>query len=92
MAVDINPLYNPYVRYRGGRTLVEPANAKPFVDRTKDFPYKIVKGDLCYRLFINMVSLGEVSGRIPRIISILRSIDWFYGEYLPHHDFAFMVG
>ena len=51
MAVDINPLYNPYVRYRGGRTLVEPANAKPYVDRSKDFPYKIVKGDLCYRLF-----------------------------------------
>ena len=51
MAVDINPLYNPYVRYRGSRTLVEPANAKPYVDRSKDFPYKIVKGDLCYRLF-----------------------------------------
>ena len=51
MAVDINPLYNPYVRYRGGRTLVEPVNAKPYVDRSKDFPYKIVKGDLCYRLF-----------------------------------------
>ena len=51
MAVDINPLYNPYVRQRNGRTLVEPANAQPYVDRTKDFPYKIVKGDLCYRLF-----------------------------------------
>lgn len=51
MAIDINPLYNPYVRHRGGRTLVEPANAQAYVDRTKDFPYKIVKGDLCYRLF-----------------------------------------
>ena len=51
MAVDINPLYNPYVRQRGGRTLVEPTTAKPYVDRAKEFPYKIVKGDLCYRLF-----------------------------------------
>ena len=51
MAIDINPLYNPYVRHRGGRTLVEPTNAQAYVDRTKDFPYKIVKGDLCYRLF-----------------------------------------
>lgn len=51
MAIDINPLYNPYVRQCNGRTIVEPANAKPYVDRTKDFPYKIVKGDLCYRLF-----------------------------------------
>lgn len=52
MAIDINPRYNPYVRQRGGRTLVEPANGKDYVDRTKDFPYKIEKGDLCYRLFI----------------------------------------
>lgn len=51
MAIDINPRYNPYVRQRGGRTLVEPANGKEYVDRTKDFPYKIEKGDLCYRLF-----------------------------------------
>ena len=51
MAIDINPLYNPYVRQRGGRTLVEPSNAQPYADRLKDFPYKIVKGDLCYRLF-----------------------------------------
>ena len=51
MAIDINPLYNPYVRQRNGRTVVEPTNAEAYVDRTKDFPYKIVKGDLCYRLF-----------------------------------------
>ena len=51
MAIDINPLYNPYVRQHNGRTVVEPTNAEAYVDRTKDFPYKIVKGDLCYRLF-----------------------------------------
>ena len=51
MAVDINPLYNPLVRQRGDRVRVFPASAAPYIDRTKDFPYKIEKGDLCYRLF-----------------------------------------
>lgn len=51
MAIDINPLYNPFVRQRGGHTLVSPANAQPYVDRSKDYPYKVEKGDLCYRLF-----------------------------------------
>ena len=51
MAIDINPRYNPYVRVRKGRTLISPANAQAYADRSKDFPYKVVKGDLCYRLF-----------------------------------------
>ena len=33
MAIDINPLYNPYVRQRNGRTMVEPTNAESYVDR-----------------------------------------------------------
>lgn len=52
MAVDINTRYNPYVRTRNGRYLVSPDNSRPYVDRTKSFPYKIEEGDLCYRLFI----------------------------------------
>lgn len=51
LAVDINPLYNPYVRQRGGKTLVSPSGAAPYADRSKDFPYKIDRNDLCYRLF-----------------------------------------
>ena len=51
MAIDINPLYNPLVKHREGRTRVYPSNATPYIDRSQDFPYKIVKGDLCYRLF-----------------------------------------
>lgn len=51
MAIDINPLYNPLVKHREGRTRVYPSNAAPYIDRSRDFPYKIVKGDLCYRLF-----------------------------------------
>lgn len=53
MAVDINTLYNPYVRTgKDGRRIVEPATATPYVDRRKSFPYKIVKGDLLHRLFL----------------------------------------
>lgn len=51
MAIDINPLYNPLVKHRLGQTRVYPSNATTYIDRTKEFPYKIVKGDLCYRLF-----------------------------------------
>ena len=51
MAIDINPLYNPLVKHREGGTRVYPSTATPYIDRTQDFPYKIVKGDLCYRLF-----------------------------------------
>ena len=51
MAIDINPLYNPLVKHREGKTKVFPATAIAYIDRTKFFPYKIEKGDLCYRLF-----------------------------------------
>ena len=51
MAIDINPLYNPLVKERGGRTLFYPSNAEAYIDRTRYFPYKIEKGDLCVRLF-----------------------------------------
>ena len=54
MAVDINPLYNPlYKRYSNGKELVQPSNAKRYCDRKASFNYKIVKGDLLYRLFVN---------------------------------------
>lgn len=51
MAVDINTLYNPYVKTVDGKRSVEPANASDYVDRSADFPYKIDHDDLCYRLF-----------------------------------------
>ena len=47
LAVDINPFENPYVR----PSRVRPATATSYADRTKDFPHKIDKNDLCYRLF-----------------------------------------
>ena len=47
LAVDINPFENPYVR----PARVRPAGASAFADRTRDFPHKIDKEDLCYKLF-----------------------------------------
>ncbi|WP_295935558.1 M15 family metallopeptidase [uncultured Alistipes sp.] len=52
MAVDINPLYNPYVKTVAERTIIDPEAAAPYVDRARDFPYKIVEDDLCCREFI----------------------------------------
>ncbi|MBR6046352.1 MAG: M15 family metallopeptidase [Ruminococcus sp.] len=46
-AVDINPLYNPYIV---GDKIMPPAGAA-YADRTRDFPHKIDESDLCYRLF-----------------------------------------
>ena len=52
LAVDVNPLYNPCVRRKkDGTLLVEPATGKPYVNRSKNFKYKITTNDLCYRLF-----------------------------------------
>lgn len=49
MAVDINPLYNPYVKPEG----FTPLNAGDYVDRSKDIPYKIARedDDYCLKLF-----------------------------------------
>lgn len=49
LAVDINPLENPYVR----NETVLPSNATAFVNREESFPHKIDKTDLCYQLFID---------------------------------------
>ena len=51
MAVDINTLYNPYVKAVDGELSIEPANAADYVDRSKDFSHKIDHDDLCYKLF-----------------------------------------
>ena len=51
MAIDINPLYNPYVK----NNAVEPRSGRQWAFRRaqrKDIPYKIDRNDLCYKLFI----------------------------------------
>ncbi len=53
MAIDLNPLYNPYYKkYKSGREKIQPSCARTYINRKADYPYKIEKGDLCYRLFI----------------------------------------
>lgn len=52
LAVDINPLYNPYHKQlKDGTEVVEPATGKPYLNRKKAFKYKITANDLCCRLF-----------------------------------------
>ncbi len=46
-AIDINPLFNPYID--GER--IAPENGAEYADRSKDFPGKIDHDDLCYKLF-----------------------------------------
>ncbi|MBO5448621.1 MAG: M15 family metallopeptidase [Ruminococcus sp.] len=46
-AVDINPLYNPYIV--GEKVM--PANALNYCDRELAFEHKIDKNDVCYRAF-----------------------------------------
>ena len=53
LAVDINPLYNPCVKKKSdGKTTIQPAAGAPYADRRKPSPYKLKRGDLCYRLFL----------------------------------------
>ena len=54
LAIDINPLYNPYIHLNNGK--VEPANGKPYAtnrtaNRKTPVPF-INTNDLCYRLFV----------------------------------------
>lgn len=51
LAIDINPLYNPYVRERDGVVHIKPVESAKYVDRYRDFSYKIDTTDLCYKLF-----------------------------------------
>lgn len=51
LAIDINPRYNPYYKIVNGKPNIEPFNGAAYLDRSKDFPYKIDHNDLAFRLF-----------------------------------------
>lgn len=52
-AVDINPLYNPYVkRHANGTLTISPKEGKAYANRSQKFNYKISRNDLCYKEFI----------------------------------------
>ena len=48
LAIDINPLYNPYV---GESDTVLPATARQYTDRSREFDMKLDAGDECCRIF-----------------------------------------
>lgn len=52
LAIDINPLYNPYVRYRDGKEIVTPVNGIEYADRELDCPYYIKACDPLYEAFV----------------------------------------
>lgn len=52
LAVDINPLYNPYITYNeDGSENISPESAADYANREASFPYKIDENDLAYKLF-----------------------------------------
>ncbi len=53
LAVDINPLYNPYFKKVGGKNVIEPLTGAFYIDRAQNFPHKIDEDDLCCRLFLS---------------------------------------
>ena len=53
VAVDINPLYNPYIKTIESGLYIAPAAGRPYMDRDKEFDYKLEKDDPCYKLFVD---------------------------------------
>lgn len=52
-AVDINPLYNPYVRFdASGNLICCPQAGQKYADRNKKFDYKMEANDLCVKEFV----------------------------------------
>ena len=49
MAIDINPLYNPYIKKKTGEIL--PSEGSQYINREKDFLHKINKEDQAYKEF-----------------------------------------
>lgn len=52
LAIDINPRYNPYIHTLNGQSVCSPENGSDYVDRDKEFPYKIDSKDYAYKLFL----------------------------------------
>jgi len=50
LAIDINPLYNPWIYRQDGKTVIDPPEAAQYADRTLDCEYYLDHEDLCYKL------------------------------------------
>lgn len=51
LAVDLNPLWNPYVKDTAAGTIVQPEAGRPFADRSRKDPRFFDKDDLAVTLF-----------------------------------------
>lgn len=51
LAIDINPVQNPFVSIRKGALYCNPIAGKKYADRSLKSKGMIIKGDLCYKLF-----------------------------------------
>ncbi|MCL2321461.1 MAG: M15 family metallopeptidase [Oscillospiraceae bacterium] len=49
LAIDINPLYNPFVIFK--KDHIEPANSREFLDRTKKLKGMIDDSSICVQIF-----------------------------------------
>lgn len=52
LAIDINPLYNPYIKTVNGKKRILPEEGAAYEDRSLCNPYYIRKGDCIYNLFL----------------------------------------
>lgn len=51
LAVDINPLYNPYIKKINNKLCVFPKNSSKYINRDINCKYFIGKNDICYNIF-----------------------------------------
>jgi len=51
LAIDLNPLYNPWIYVKDGETITDPPSGAEYADRTLGLPYLIDHEDLAYQLF-----------------------------------------
>lgn len=53
LAIDVNPLYNPYIPVWDDVQVVLPAGAESYADRELACDYYIKHGDVCYEAFVS---------------------------------------
>lgn len=51
LAIDINPLYNPYVQFNDDKTIILPVEGTKYADRNRNNPYYIKENDVLFKAF-----------------------------------------
>lgn len=51
LAIDLNPLYNPYVQYNDDETIILPVEGTKYADRNLNNPYYIKENDVLFEAF-----------------------------------------